>query len=359
MDITKPCFGAAEDEAAANIRAQIQLFRKQAHKPPDSDAANVIRAQIQLFRKQANEAPKSEAVVVPAQIQRFRKPPKACLPPITEAVDFGNQGPPPAAAKCDGGGFGPKRDCDGGGVGAKSDCVKRIEEMQRQRDARRKAAAEAKVRRAGEVAAAKDVGGIESVEFLQMIREYRQKHGVPDRPQPWAGEHIWSEPSGAIRVCVRKRPMAEAELRRHDFDVVSTEGHDALAVHEPRTRVDMGKAVDTHRFRFDAIFNERDGNGAIHAAAVAPLLPHVLDGGHATVFALCAVAARPRPSTPPPPRSATSRRGSDGQLARARRLIRPFRPPDGPGAVCATSDLQLLALPTDPRPSRARPSRRA
>ena len=35
----------------------------------------------------------------------------------------------------------------------------------------------------------------------------------------------------------------------------------------------------------DAVFSEADGNEAIYRATMAPLLPHVLAGGSATVFA--------------------------------------------------------------------------
>lgn len=35
----------------------------------------------------------------------------------------------------------------------------------------------------------------------------------------------------------------------------------------------------------DAVFSEADGNDAIYRATLAPLLPHVLAGGSATVFA--------------------------------------------------------------------------
>ena len=35
----------------------------------------------------------------------------------------------------------------------------------------------------------------------------------------------------------------------------------------------------------DAVFSEADGNDTIYRATLAPLLPHVLAGGSATVFA--------------------------------------------------------------------------
>ena len=76
------------------------------------------------------------------------------------------------------------------------------------------------------------------------------------------------------------------EQLQHDFDVVSTAGGGgSLVVHEPRTRVDLSKAIESHAFGFDAVFSEADGNAAIYGATLSPLLTHVLEGGAATVFA--------------------------------------------------------------------------
>jgi len=109
-------------------------------------------------------------------------------------------------------------------------------------------------------------------------------------PAPWAaggGGDLWeSLDDSSIRVCVRKRPMLRTEIIRHDFDVISTEaGHQSLVVHEPKTKVDMSKEIASHRFVFDAVFNESDSNAAIYQAALRPLLQHVFAGGAATVFA--------------------------------------------------------------------------
>lgn len=78
---------------------------------------------------------------------------------------------------------------DGGkSVGSKSDCVLRVERMQRQREERRRKAEEVKVRRAEETKDAEGRGGIESVEFLRKIRDYRQAHALLKPPEQWGGE---------------------------------------------------------------------------------------------------------------------------------------------------------------------------
>ena len=129
---------------------------------------------------------------------------------------------------------------DGGkAVGSKSDCVLRVEQMQRQREERRRKAEEVKVRRAEDAKDAEGRGGIESVEFLRKIRDYREANALLKPPEQWGGADVWSAEEGSrIRVCVRKRPMLRMEELRHDFDVVSCEDdHATVVCHEPKTKV--------------------------------------------------------------------------------------------------------------------------
>ena len=125
-------------------------------------------------------------------------------------------------------------------------------------------------------------GGIESVDFLRKIREYREAHGLAAAPAPWAGGDVWGE-AGRIRVCVRKRPMLKIEELRHDFDVVTCEPSGTFVVHEPKTRVDLAKAIESQRFACDAVFNEADSNEVVYSAVLKPLLKH--GSPAATVFA--------------------------------------------------------------------------
>ena len=165
----------------------------------------------------------------------------------------------------------------------------KVEEIQRQREERRRKAEEMKNKRAEEARDAEDRGGIEAVDFLNQIVAYRAAHSIPDEPSPWDGGNVWEDAavsSSQIRVCVRKRPMLKVEQLKHDFDVVcAEESHASLVVLEPKTKVDLTKQIDAHRFTFDAVFNEGDGNDAIYGATLAPLLAHVFGGGFATVFA--------------------------------------------------------------------------
>ena len=119
---------------------------------------------------------------------------------------------------------------------------------------------------------AQAIGGIRSVEFLQKINAWRSRHGLAERPLPWVdGPDVWAQGDGSgIRVCVRKRPMLQAELRAHDFDVVSIgPGPGRLTVHEPRTRVDLCKAIESHGFGADLNIALAPTLGWLHSATSA------------------------------------------------------------------------------------------
>ena len=118
--------------------------------------------------------------------------------------------------------------------------------MKKQREERRRKAEEVKAKRAEEAKNAEGRGGIESVDFLRKIEEYRRENSV-GAAEEWSGGDLWEGSSG-ILVFVRKRPMLRHELVRHDFDVVSVDtNHGGLVVHEPKTRVDLVKAIENHR----------------------------------------------------------------------------------------------------------------
>mmetsp|Transcript_33370 Transcript_33370/g.87872 ORF Transcript_33370/g.87872 Transcript_33370/m.87872 type:complete len:588 (-) Transcript_33370:216-1979(-) len=188
----------------------------------------------------------------------------------------------------------------------KSDVVvNRIKAMEAQRADRRRLAAESKSRRQDEVEAAAASGvHIDHIDFLRLLSKFRAANGLGGEQQPWALQaNIWEvgntdddgdgDGNTKIRVCVRKRPMLRLEMERRDFDVVdlvpsqapASSGPRALFVHEPRSQVNLTKAVDSHSFSFDAAFGQSDDNHRIYSVAVHPLVDHVARGGVASVFA--------------------------------------------------------------------------
>jgi len=86
-----------------------------------------------------------------------------------------------------------------------------------------------------------------------------------------------------VAVLVRVRPLSAAERAARAVDVVtcvpSTSGSPALAaVHEPRTKVDGTRHVESSRFDLDGAFDARASNADVYAAAIEPLVRLCLEG---------------------------------------------------------------------------------
>ena len=89
-----------------------------------------------------------------------------------------------------------------------------------------------------------------------------------------------------IRVIVRKRPFSAD--KPSDIDVIHPLEYGfygKMLVYQPTTRVDLTKEVNTVPFAFDGVFGEQYNNLEIYQKSVRNLIPVVLDGQHATVFA--------------------------------------------------------------------------
>jgi hypothetical protein len=130
--------------------------------------------------------------------------------------------------------------------------------------------------------------GRSEVEFRRMIKEFRDGGCVLDRPgsassmssmlsgggqaSPLPRPGSTSHPRGPqgpaapsrLSVYVRKRPLSGDEYRLRMFDVVTTTGDTGVVVHEPKVRVDMGKALVNHAFQFDGVFDEASTNEAVY-----------------------------------------------------------------------------------------------
>ena len=89
-----------------------------------------------------------------------------------------------------------------------------------------------------------------------------------------------------VAVLVRVRPLSAAERAARAVDVVtcvpSTRGSPALAaVHEPRTKVDGTRHVESSRFDLDGAFDARASDADVYAAAIEPLVRLCLEGATA------------------------------------------------------------------------------
>jgi kinesin family protein 2/24 len=92
-----------------------------------------------------------------------------------------------------------------------------------------------------------------------------------------------------IRVIVRKRPMSHREsIDGGEVDVVQPlvyHDYGRVLIHQPKTKLDLTKEVETTSFAFDNAFDEDSNNIDIYEQAVQGLIPGLFRGKWASVFA--------------------------------------------------------------------------
>jgi len=92
-----------------------------------------------------------------------------------------------------------------------------------------------------------------------------------------------------IRVVVRKRPLSKFEITAaRDVDVIHPLDYRAcgrILLYNPKTRVNLTKAIEIIPFAFDNVFDETATNVQIYERTVRRLIPTLFDGQQASVFA--------------------------------------------------------------------------
>uniref|UniRef100_A0A7G3AP90 Kinesin-like protein n=1 Tax=Lutzomyia longipalpis TaxID=7200 RepID=A0A7G3AP90_LUTLO len=88
-----------------------------------------------------------------------------------------------------------------------------------------------------------------------------------------------------ITVCVRKRPLNRKEIAKKELDVITVPVKDQMIVHEPKTKVDLTKFLENHKFRFDYAFDDKCNNELVYKYTAKPLVQTIFEGGMATCFA--------------------------------------------------------------------------
>jgi hypothetical protein len=130
--------------------------------------------------------------------------------------------------------------------------------------------------------------------FQGMIARFRAEKAAAAATSACVDSALPAVCDARIAVFVRKRPVLRDEEKAGSFDVVtpsSAEVGTSLVVHEPKTLVDLSKAMDNHTYRFDGAFGEAATNMQIFEQALKPMVhrDHDLhsisatftyDGGH-------------------------------------------------------------------------------
>jgi len=161
----------------------------------------------------------------------------------------------------------------------------RIERMEDERQARRRAYQERKLERAEEEQRNLALGNPGDVDFIGLVRAWRQEN-VPTGPaQTMVSGTSTEQPK--ICICVRKRPISEKEKSKLDHDSITCISN-SVWIHAAKLRVDgITKYLDHSNFNFDHAFGENSSTEDIYQNTVMPLVDYVLttSGGRATVFA--------------------------------------------------------------------------
>lgn len=143
----------------------------------------------------------------------------------------------------------------GAGGSRRSHALKEVERLKENREKRRARQAEM---REEKVAQMNQDPGNPNWETAQMIREYQSTmEFVPLLDGQSVDDH-------QITVCVRKRPISRKEINRKEIDVISVPRKDVLILHEPRSKVDLTKFLENHKFRFDYAFNDTCDNAMVY-----------------------------------------------------------------------------------------------
>jgi len=117
----------------------------------------------------------------------------------------------------------------------------------------------------------------------QPVKSLRRQNEAPPAPQEEEEPPVIEDM--AIRVVVRKRPLSKSELGRGEKDVMEVRRGGTVLLHEPKTKVDLTKVVETQSFVFDDAFEAHETNELIYSRTIKQLVHFVFDGGKASCFA--------------------------------------------------------------------------
>jgi kinesin family member 2/24 len=153
------------------------------------------------------------------------------------------------------------------------------QQIEKNREDRRKAMAAAKREREMENLQNEKRGQPGDVDFQRMIKAFREQHHDKHHAHAVPGET-------KITICVRKRPVNAKETKRRDYDAVTCLNPAAI-VHYCKLKVDgITKYLDSNAFQFDHTFDEATSNETVYKYTAQPLVQFVFqDKGRATVFA--------------------------------------------------------------------------
>ena len=129
----------------------------------------------------------------------------------------------------------------------------------------------------------------ERAEVTRLARERRdpkkkRQDARLDEPPVSSEERVSSSDAKRVAVHVRVRPLSSAERLARAVDVVTCVADGAgassalVAVHEPRTKVDCTRHVESSLFEFDGAFDANASNADVYQVAIEPLVRLCVEG---------------------------------------------------------------------------------
>ncbi|KAK9720918.1 Kinesin-like protein kif2a [Basidiobolus ranarum] len=164
-----------------------------------------------------------------------------------------------------------------------------IDKMKQEREERRTRFAEARTQKQQQQGEAFEVARY--VEMINEIRVELDTKMVGSRRRSIGNGASNTGKDVSIQVCVRKRPLSSKESNSHAFDIatsVPSKHRNTLSrvyVHEPKSRLDLTKTIETQWFDFDEVFDENSSNMQIYRVVGKPLVEKLFEGGNSTLFA--------------------------------------------------------------------------
>uniref|UniRef100_A0A1X7UMF4 Kinesin motor domain-containing protein n=3 Tax=Amphimedon queenslandica TaxID=400682 RepID=A0A1X7UMF4_AMPQE len=162
----------------------------------------------------------------------------------------------------------------GKGPSRKSNVVKEVDIIKKKREERRVKIAEKKQKRSEDYDPDNP-----NWQFAGMVRQYRSELDII----PIASyEPVIDD---RICVCVRKRPLSKKELAKKEIDIITIPDGSLTLLHEPKTKVDLTKYLEHHKFNFDYSFDETADNELLYHYSAKSLVSTIFNQGMATCFA--------------------------------------------------------------------------
>lgn len=102
---------------------------------------------------------------------------------------------------------------------------------------------------------------------------------VPKTPDPFQ-----SSETNECLVCVRSRPLLTDEIKSGAYNAITVSNPD-VHVHSIEFKSNGAPTLNTTDYKVDIAFDEESTNDQVYSTIAKPLIPWVLQGGIATIFA--------------------------------------------------------------------------